>query len=132
MESPEWWTEKANKSRQVVVIIGRNHPYDRLWVSPSFQISDDRPASGMVNPFGLRGWLKIVIAGLGTGISPALGPVAAAYVLFLAVLGPVLARVSPRRRRYHRQGVARPSGSVKADRGSLVHYGEGRYENLKR
>jgi len=42
-----------------------------------------------------RGEFSIVIAGLGAGISPLLGPVAAAYVLFLAVLGPVLARVSP-------------------------------------
>jgi monovalent cation:H+ antiporter-2, CPA2 family len=42
-----------------------------------------------------RGEFSIVIAGLGAGISPALGPVAAAYVLFLAILGPVLARVSP-------------------------------------
>jgi hypothetical protein len=32
---------------------------------------------------------------LGAGISPLLGPASAAYVLFLAVLGPVLARVSP-------------------------------------
>jgi monovalent cation:H+ antiporter-2, CPA2 family len=42
-----------------------------------------------------RGEFSIVIAGLGAGISPLLGPVAAAYVLFLAVLGPILARVSP-------------------------------------
>jgi len=41
-----------------------------------------------------RGEFSIVIAGLGAGISPQLGPVAAAYVLFLAVLGPVLARAS--------------------------------------
>jgi CPA2 family monovalent cation:H+ antiporter-2 len=42
-----------------------------------------------------RGEFSIVIAGLGAGLSPLLGPVAAAYVLFLAVVGPVLARVSP-------------------------------------
>jgi monovalent cation:H+ antiporter-2, CPA2 family len=42
-----------------------------------------------------RGEFSIVIAGLGAGVSPLLGPVAAAYVLFLAILGPVLARVSP-------------------------------------
>ena len=41
-----------------------------------------------------RGEFSIVIAGLGAGIWPQLGPVAAAYVLFLAVLGPVLARAS--------------------------------------
>jgi len=41
-----------------------------------------------------RGEFSIVIAGLGAGISPQLGPVAAAYVLFLAVLGPILARAS--------------------------------------
>lgn len=42
-----------------------------------------------------RGEFSIVIAGLGAGVSPLLGPVAAAYVLLLAVLGPVLARVAP-------------------------------------
>jgi CPA2 family monovalent cation:H+ antiporter-2 len=39
-----------------------------------------------------RGEFSIVIAGLGAGIEPALGPLAAAYVLFLAILGPMLAR----------------------------------------
>ena len=39
-----------------------------------------------------RGEFSIVIAGLGAGIEPQLGPLAAAYVLCLAVLGPVLAR----------------------------------------
>ncbi|MBZ5576244.1 MAG: cation:proton antiporter [Acidobacteriia bacterium] len=39
-----------------------------------------------------RGEFSIVIAGLGAVIEPRLGPLAAAYVLFLAVLGPILAR----------------------------------------
>jgi CPA2 family monovalent cation:H+ antiporter-2 len=41
-----------------------------------------------------RGEFSIVIAGLGVGagLEPRLGPLSAAYVLFLAVLGPVLAR----------------------------------------
>lgn len=39
-----------------------------------------------------RGEFSIVIAGLGTGIEPRLGPLAAAYVLLLAVAGPVLTR----------------------------------------
>jgi len=39
-----------------------------------------------------RGEFSIVIAGLGVGIEPKLGPLAAAYVLFLAILGPVLTR----------------------------------------
>jgi CPA2 family monovalent cation:H+ antiporter-2 len=39
-----------------------------------------------------RGEFSIVIAGLGAGLEPSLGPLAAAYVLFLAILGPVLAR----------------------------------------
>ena len=39
-----------------------------------------------------RGEFSVVIAGLGAGLEPQLGPLAAAYVLFLAVLGPVLAR----------------------------------------
>jgi CPA2 family monovalent cation:H+ antiporter-2 len=41
-----------------------------------------------------RGEFSIVIAGLGAGLEPQLGPLAAAYVLFLAVLGPVLARAA--------------------------------------
>jgi monovalent cation:H+ antiporter-2, CPA2 family len=41
-----------------------------------------------------RGEFSIVIAGLGAGIEPQLGPFAAAYVLFLAVLGPILARLA--------------------------------------
>jgi monovalent cation:H+ antiporter-2, CPA2 family len=41
-----------------------------------------------------RGEFSIVIAGLGAGIEPQLGPFAAAYVLFLAVLGPILARLT--------------------------------------
>src|SRR5271167_1798876 len=40
-----------------------------------------------------RGEFSIVIAGLGTGLEPSLGPLAAAYVLSLAILGPVLARL---------------------------------------
>ena len=39
-----------------------------------------------------RGEFSIVIAGLGAGIEPRLGPLAAAYVLLLAVLGPLLTR----------------------------------------
>ena len=41
-----------------------------------------------------RGEFSIVIAGLGTGLVPQLGPLSAAYVLFLAVLGPILARAA--------------------------------------
>lgn len=40
-----------------------------------------------------RGEFSIVIAGLGAGMEPKLGPLAAAYVLLLAISGPVLARV---------------------------------------
>jgi CPA2 family monovalent cation:H+ antiporter-2 len=39
-----------------------------------------------------RGEFSIVIAGLGVGLEPQLGPVAAAYVLLLAIVGPVVAR----------------------------------------
>jgi CPA2 family monovalent cation:H+ antiporter-2 len=41
-----------------------------------------------------RGEFSIVIAGFGAnaGLEAQLGPLAAAYVLFLAVLGPILAR----------------------------------------
>jgi CPA2 family monovalent cation:H+ antiporter-2 len=41
-----------------------------------------------------RGEFSIVIAGLGAGLEPRLGPLAAAYVLFLAILGPSLARIA--------------------------------------
>jgi CPA2 family monovalent cation:H+ antiporter-2 len=40
-----------------------------------------------------RGEFSIVIAGLGVRLEPQLGPLAAAYVLFLAVLGPILVRL---------------------------------------
>jgi CPA2 family monovalent cation:H+ antiporter-2 len=40
-----------------------------------------------------RGEFSIVIAGLGIVLEPRLGPLAAAYVLLLAIAGPVLARV---------------------------------------
>jgi CPA2 family monovalent cation:H+ antiporter-2 len=40
-----------------------------------------------------RGEFSIVIAGLGAGIEPSLGSLAAAYVLLLAIFGPILARV---------------------------------------
>ncbi len=55
----------------------------------------DRPGSvraGMA--LVARGEFSIVIAGLGVGIEPKLGPLAAAYVLFLAILGPFLARLA--------------------------------------
>src|SRR5882672_1750862 len=41
-----------------------------------------------------RGEFSIVIAGLGVGLEPQLGPLSAAYVLFLAVLGPILVRAT--------------------------------------
>ena len=40
-----------------------------------------------------RGEFSIVIAGLGVVIEPRLGPLSAAYVLFLAIMGPFLARL---------------------------------------
>ena len=41
-----------------------------------------------------RGEFSIVIAGLGVAIEPRLGPLSAAYVLFLAITGPFLARLA--------------------------------------
>jgi CPA2 family monovalent cation:H+ antiporter-2 len=41
-----------------------------------------------------RGEFSIVIAGLGASLEPRLGPLSAAYVLFLAVLGPILVRTA--------------------------------------
>jgi len=40
-----------------------------------------------------RGEFSIVIAGMGTALEPRLGPLSAAYVLLLAILGPLLARI---------------------------------------
>jgi CPA2 family monovalent cation:H+ antiporter-2 len=40
-----------------------------------------------------RGEFSIVIAGLGAALNPQLGPLAAAYVLLLAIVGPILARL---------------------------------------
>jgi len=42
-----------------------------------------------------RGEFSIVIAGLGTGIEAGLAPLAAAYVLLLAIGGPVISRLAP-------------------------------------
>lgn len=41
-----------------------------------------------------RGEFSIVIAGLGVAVEPQLGPLAAAYVLLLAISGPLLARLA--------------------------------------
>lgn len=41
-----------------------------------------------------RGEFSIVIAGLGAAIEPRLGPLSAAYVVFLAIAGPILARLA--------------------------------------
>jgi CPA2 family monovalent cation:H+ antiporter-2 len=57
--------------------------------------------AGVNTPGGLRagaalvarGEFSIVIAGLGVGLEPELGPLSAAYVLILAVAGPILARL---------------------------------------
>jgi CPA2 family monovalent cation:H+ antiporter-2 len=41
-----------------------------------------------------RGEFNIVIAGLAAGVEPALGPLAAAYVLVMAVAGPIITRMA--------------------------------------
>jgi len=41
-----------------------------------------------------RGEFSIVIAGMGLSLEPALGPISAAYVLTLAILGPILTRIA--------------------------------------
>jgi CPA2 family monovalent cation:H+ antiporter-2 len=41
-----------------------------------------------------RGEFSIVIAGLGAAAEPQLGPISAAYVLLMAILGPILARIA--------------------------------------
>jgi CPA2 family monovalent cation:H+ antiporter-2 len=42
-----------------------------------------------------RGEFSVVIAGMGLSLEPQLGPLAAAYVLLLAVAGPILVRLTP-------------------------------------
>ena len=46
---------------------------------------------------GARGEFSIVIAGLGVGLQPQLGPLSAAYVPLLALLRPILARAPKQR-----------------------------------
>ncbi|MBV8572949.1 MAG: cation:proton antiporter [Acidobacteriaceae bacterium] len=41
-----------------------------------------------------RGEFSIVIAGLGVGLEPGLGPVSATYVLIMAIFGPIAARLA--------------------------------------
>jgi K+:H+ antiporter subunit KhtU len=41
-----------------------------------------------------RGEFSVVIAGLGVVIEPRLGPLSAAYVLIMVILGPVLAKIT--------------------------------------
>jgi CPA2 family monovalent cation:H+ antiporter-2 len=41
-----------------------------------------------------RGEFSIVIAGLGAAIEPALAAISAAYVMLLAILGPLLVRLA--------------------------------------
>jgi CPA2 family monovalent cation:H+ antiporter-2 len=62
-----------------------------FWAAPRTAITRRaRLRAGMA--LVARGEFSIVIAGLGVGLEPQLGPLSAAYVLFLAVLGPILAR----------------------------------------
>ena len=63
------------------------------WAARS-SVSDRRARLRAGTALVARGEFSIVIAGLGTGIEPQLGPLSAAYVLITAVVGPILARVS--------------------------------------
>ncbi len=62
------------------------------WASRSLQDRHARLRAGAL--LVARGEFSIVIAGLGATLEPRLGPLAAAYVLILAVLGPILARLA--------------------------------------
>jgi CPA2 family monovalent cation:H+ antiporter-2 len=42
-----------------------------------------------------HGEFSIVIAGLGVALEPRLGPLCATYVLIMAILGPIAARIIP-------------------------------------
>ena len=61
--------------------------------SPPCQV-DPRAALRAGAALVARGEFSIVIAGLGiaAGLEPQLGSLSAAYVLFLAILGPILTR----------------------------------------
>jgi CPA2 family monovalent cation:H+ antiporter-2 len=62
------------------------------WASRRTQV-DQRAAWRAGIALIARGEFSIVIAGLGMRLEPRLEPLAAAYVLLLAIIGPVLARV---------------------------------------
>ncbi len=59
-----------------------------------------------------RGEFSIVMAGLGAEREPALGPLTAAYVLILAVAGPVVARLMKDGRSSPADGPIRPEGKT--------------------
>ena len=67
-----------------------------------------------------RGEFSIVIAGLGVGagLEPELGPLAAAYVLLLAVLGPILARLGRAAARHRRP----PAGAGRCPNTAFVSW----------
>jgi CPA2 family monovalent cation:H+ antiporter-2 len=59
-----------------------------------------------------RGEFNIVIAGLAAGVEPRLGPLAATYVLIMAVAGPLVARVGEPAARLLMRGYRRPSAAA--------------------
>jgi K+:H+ antiporter subunit KhtU len=67
--------------------------------------------AGLMRRAGLRagmtlvahGEFSIIIAGLGAGVEPRLGPLAAAYVLLMAILGPITARLIPGQKNHSTQ-----------------------------
>ena len=62
------------------------------WASRGFQLSRNaRLRAGFT--LVAHGEFSIVIAGLGVALEPGLGPLSAAYVLIMAILGPVTARM---------------------------------------
>jgi CPA2 family monovalent cation:H+ antiporter-2 len=75
-----------------------------------------------------RGEFSIVIAGLGVGagLNPELGPFTAAYVLILAVAGPIVARLMPQGRSTpERQGPAPSAARSAPDGREAEEAGEG-------
>jgi monovalent cation:H+ antiporter-2, CPA2 family len=62
------------------------------WSTRSFNLSrNTRLRAGLT--LVAHGEFSIVIAGLGVGLEPRLGPLSAAYVLIMAILGPIAARI---------------------------------------
>jgi monovalent cation:H+ antiporter-2, CPA2 family len=93
----------------LAVVTGASKIFSSLWIARREGLSKEggiRAATTLL----ARGEFSIAIAGLGvvSGIEPDLGPVAVGYVLLLAVIGPIAAKVADTRAR-KREGSRTPA-----------------------